>query len=142
VARNPAVVIRATVRPLAWRGAAIAAVAVLGTTWYLGMPWYVIREAIADGESTSIETGDRDRVFYRRGWSPSHVENITVRVSRDERAVVRLPLPERRAYDLVLRLDPVTPTAPETVDVLFNRHLVGRFRLSWNPERVGSYRSS
>ncbi len=140
VARNPAVVIRATVRPLAWRGAAIAAVAVLGTTWYLGMPWYVIREAIAHGESTSIETGDRDRVFYRRGWSPSHVENITVRVSRDERAVVRLPLPERRAYDLVLRLDPVTPTAPETVDVLFNRHLVGRFRLSWNPERVGSYR--
>ena len=29
---------------------------------------------------------------------------------------------------------------PENVDVLFNRHLVGRLRLSWNPERVGSYR--
>ena len=56
------------------------------------------------------------------------------------RAVVRLPLPQRRAYDMVLRIDPVTPTAPEQVDVLFNRHLVGRLRLSWNPERVGSYR--
>jgi hypothetical protein len=34
----------------------------------------------------------------------------------------------------------VTPTSPEHVDVLFNRHLIGRLRLSWNPERVGSYR--
>ena len=98
------------------------------------------REAIAHGESTSIETGDRDRVFYRSGWSAPHLENITVRVSRDRRGVVRLPLPQRRAYDIVLRIDPVTPTAPEQVDVLFNRHLVGRLRLSWNPERVGSYR--
>jgi hypothetical protein len=49
-------------------------------------------------------------------------------------------LPERRAYDIVLRLDPVTPASPENVDVLFNRHLVGRLRLTWNPERVGSYR--
>ena len=56
------------------------------------------------------------------------------------RATIRIPLPERRGYDLVLRLDPVTPTAPEAVDVLFNRHLIGRLRLSWNPERVGSYR--
>ena len=40
----------------------------------------------------------------------------------------------------MLRLDPVTPASPEHVDVLFNRHLVGRLRLSWNPERVGSYR--
>ena len=79
-------------------------------------------------------------IFYRSGWSAPHVENITVRVSRSERAVVRLPLPERRAYDIVLRIDPVTPTSPEEVDVLFNRHLVGRLRLAWNPERVGSYR--
>ena len=140
IARHPAVVTRATFLALMWRTAAIAAVALLGATWYLGLPWYVTREAIAHGESTSIETGDRDRIFYRRGWSPPHLENITVRVSRDLRAVVRLPLPERRAYDMVLRIDPVTPTAPEQVDVLFNRHLVGRLRLTWNPERVGSYR--
>ena len=107
---------------------------------YLGLPWYVTREAIAHGESTSIETGERDRVFYRSGWSAPHFESITVRVSRGERAVVRLPLPEQRAYDIVLRIDPVAPTTPEEVDVLFNRHLVGRLQLSWNPERVGSYR--
>lgn len=79
-------------------------------------------------------------MFYRSGWSAPHADNITVRVSRDERAVVRLPLPEKRAYDIVLRIDPVTPTSPERVDVLFNRRLVGRLRLSWDPERVGSYR--
>jgi hypothetical protein len=130
----------AAMKPYLWRLAIVAAVAGLGTAWYLGLPWYVTREAIAHGESTSIETGGRDRIFYRSGWSAPHVENITVRVSRSERAVVRLPLPVRRAYELVLRIDPVTPASPEDVDVLFNRHLVGRLRLAWNPERVGSYR--
>ena len=130
----------AAMKPYLWRLAIVAAVAGLGTAWYLGLPWYVTREAIAHGESTSIETGGRDRIFYRSGWSAPHVENITVRVSRSERAVVRLPLPVRRAYELVLRIDPVTPASPEEVDVLFNRHLVGRLRLAWNPERVGSYR--
>jgi hypothetical protein len=130
----------AAMKPYLWRLAIVGAVAGLGTAWYLGLPWYVTREAIAHGESTSIETGGRDRIFYRSGWSAPHVENITVRVSRSERAVVRLPLPVRRAYELVLRIDPVTPASPEDVDVLFNRHLVGRLRLAWNPERVGSYR--
>ena len=140
VTHNQMLLRPAAVRLYLWRLAIIAAVAGLGTAWYLGLPWYVTREAIARGESTSIETGGRDHIFYRGGWSPPHDENITVRVSRSERAVVRLPLPEKRGYDLVLRIDPVTPTSPEEVDVLFNRHLIGRLRLTWNPERVGSYR--
>jgi 4-amino-4-deoxy-L-arabinose transferase-like glycosyltransferase len=123
-----------------WRAATVAGVVALGSAWYYGFPWLVAREAIAHGESTSLETGVRDRVFYRSGWSRPHVENITVRISRADRSVVHLPLPQRRAYDIVLRLDPVTPTSPEFVDVLFNRHLVGRLRLSWTPDRVGSYR--
>ncbi len=140
VASNPAVLRLGTVVPIAWRIAAVTAVAALGVAMYLGLPWYVTREAIAHGESTSIETGARDRVFYRSGWSAPHFESITVRVSRGERAVVRLPLPEKRAYDIVLRIDPVGPATPGQVDVLFNRHLVGRLTLSMNPERVGSYR--
>jgi len=117
-----------------------ATVAAIGVAIYFVLPWYVIRESIVRGESTSIETGERDRVFFRSGWSPLHVDNIPFRVSRTERAVVRLPLPQKRAYDIALRIDPITPTSPEQVDVLFNRTLVGRFRLSLNPERVGSYR--
>ena len=131
---------RALLVPLARRVAIVAVLATLGGAWYLGFPWLVTREAIAHGESTSIETGVRDRVFYRSGWSPPHVENITIRVNRGDRSVIRLPLPERRAYDIVLRMDPVTPTSPESVDVLFNRHLVARLRLTWTPDRVGSYR--
>jgi hypothetical protein len=125
---------------IAWRTAAVAIAAALGGLWYVGMPWYVVREAIAHGDSTSVETGGRDRVFYRSGWSPPHAQNITVRVSLADRAVIRLPLPERRAYDLILRLDPIAPGSPEHVDVLFNRRLVGRFPLTTDPERVGSYR--
>ena len=137
---NHTVLGRAAVASIAWRVAAVTAGAALGVAMYLGLPWYVTREGIANGESTSIETGDRDRVFYRSGWSAPHFESITVRVSRDERAVVRLPLPQKRAYDLVLRIDPVGPATPAQVDVLFNRALVGRLHLSLNPERVGSYR--
>jgi hypothetical protein len=141
IARNSTTILRpSTVLRFAWRFAALAAVVALGLTWYLVLPWYVVRESIAHGESTSIETGSRDRVFYRNGWSAPHVENITVRVSRNERAFVRLPLPAKRAYQLVIRIDPVTPTIPERVDVVFNRHVVGRLVLAWNPERVGSYR--
>ena len=44
------------------------------------------------------------------------------------------------AYDLVLRLDPIAANSPEQVDVLFNRHLVGRLTPTTDPERVGSYR--
>jgi hypothetical protein len=40
----------------------------------------------------------------------------------------------------VLRFDPADPAAQERVSVLFNGHLVGVPRLSWDPERVGSYR--
>ena len=132
--------VRTHARSLTWRVAAVATAAAIGALTYAELPWYVIRESIAHGDATSVETGERDRIFFRNGWSAPHFENITVRVSRAERAVVRLPLPERRAYDLVLRLDPITPSSPESVDVLFNRHLVGRFQLGWNPERVGSYR--
>jgi hypothetical protein len=122
----------------AGRVAVVAALAALIAAWYVAMPWYVIREAVAHGESTSIETGTRDRIFYRRGWSPPHVQNITVRVSDEQRGVIRLPLPEKRAYDLVLRFDPAV--AGDVVNILFNRHLVGRLQTTLNPGRVGSYR--
>jgi 4-amino-4-deoxy-L-arabinose transferase-like glycosyltransferase len=138
--RDPSAIFnRSELRRLAWRGAIVVLIAALWTTWYFVLPWYVTRESIGRGDSTSIETGARDRIFYRTGWSIPHLENITVRVSRLERAVIRLPLPAKRTYDLVLRIDPILPGAPEEVHVLFNRHYVGRLQLSSNPERVGSY---
>jgi hypothetical protein len=131
---------RTSVVPLAVRAGVVAAAASVGVMAYFVLPWFVTREAIADGASTSVDTGERDLVFYRSGWSPAHKEGITVRISRGERSVVRIPLPEKRHYEIVLRIDPIDPARPEPVNVLFNRHLVGVLRLSWNPERVGSYR--
>ena len=120
VATDPAI-LRSRALGIAWRAALAASVAAVGVATYFVLPWYVIRESLVRGESTSIETGERDRVFYRSGWSPLHVDNIPFRVSRTERAVVRLPLPQKRAYDIALRIDPITPTSPEQFDVLFNR---------------------
>jgi hypothetical protein len=139
--QNRGAVPRATLVLAGWRVAAVVLAAALGVAAYLLLPWYVIREAIANNESTSVETGVRDRVFYRTGWSRPHAEGlVTVRVSRTERPVVRIPLSAKRDYDIVLRIDPAVPGTQNRVSVLFNRHLVGAIPLGWNPERVGTYR--
>jgi 4-amino-4-deoxy-L-arabinose transferase-like glycosyltransferase len=133
-------VVRSTVIRIGLRAGAVAIVAVVGVAIYFVLPWYVIREAIARSESTSVETGDRDRAFYRSGWSRPHFDGVTVRVSQAERPVVRIPLPAKRAYDIVLRIDPVAPGTQERASVLFNRHLLGSVHFGWDPARVGSYR--
>ncbi len=130
-------------RKLAWRAAALAAVASAFSALYVGMPWLVKREAIASGEAVNVETGTRDRVFFRRGWSPPHADGaVTVRDSLTGRAAIHFPLPQKRAYEIALRVDPVAPDVQDRVTVLFNRQLLGRLRLSWSPDRVGTYRLS
>jgi hypothetical protein len=47
-----------------------------------------------------------------------------------------------KPYEVVLRFDPVAPDIQQRVTVLFNRQLLGTLKLSWNPERMGSYRLS
>ena len=131
---------RAGLRALTLRASAALAAFLAGVVVYLGLPWFVTREAIVKGEATSLETGARDLVFYRSGWFPPRQDGVTVRISRGPRSLVRLPLPQKRACDIVLRLDPVTAAAPSVVHVLFNGHLVGVFRLGSDPQRVGSYR--
>jgi 4-amino-4-deoxy-L-arabinose transferase-like glycosyltransferase len=140
VVRDPARASRSTVVPIARRAAAVLAIAALAGVGYLALPWFVTREAIVNGDSVSVGTGARDLVFYRSGWSPPHNDGITVRVSRGERSSVHFPLPAKRAYEIVLRLDPVAPSSQDRVTVLFNRKLAGLIHLKWSPERVGSYR--
>jgi hypothetical protein len=118
----------------------VAVVTAAGCAAYVALPWLVVREAIAQGHETSIETGPRDLAFYRRTWSPAHTEGVTFRVSQAERAVVHIPLVGGRSYELVLRIDPVVPSLQQRLSVLFNRQFVARFPLTWNPERVGAYR--
>jgi hypothetical protein len=132
---------RAAVRPIALRAAAVAVAAAAALMLYTALPWFTAREAIANGEAVTLEAGDRGRIFYRRGWSKPHAEGLaTVRVSRNARASVHLPLPTKRAYEVVLRVDPVAPERQDRVEVLFNQQLVGRIRLTWDPQRVGTHR--
>ena len=126
---------------VALRTAAIATVSALALAVYTALPWFSAREAIAGGEAVTIEANQRGRVFYRTGWSQAHAEGLAnVRVSRDARASVHFPLPKKRPYVVVLRVDPIAPDRQDRVDVLFNQQLVGRLRLTWDPQRVGTHR--
>ena len=126
-----------------WRIAAAGALAAIAVLVYAALPWYVAREAIARGEAVNIETGTRDTVFYRRGWSALRQDGaVTTRVSQKPQTALHFPLPAVKPYEIVLRFDPVAPDVQQRVTVLFNRQLLGTLKLSWDPDRIGSYRVS
>jgi 4-amino-4-deoxy-L-arabinose transferase-like glycosyltransferase len=131
--------------PVPPRAAAIrigVVVLVGGVAWavYTALPWFVVRESITRREDVSIETGPRDRVFFAAGWSAPHDDGVPVRISVGERATVRFPLPARRDYEVVVRLDPVVPDTLRRLTVLLNRQLVGAVYLRADPSRMGAYR--
>jgi hypothetical protein len=137
-------------RPSGWRRAAAmtaayAAVVCLAAGAaafvYDRLPWYVVREAIARRDSVSVGGGGRDDAFFGDGWSDEHTEGLaTVRVSREPKAMVYFPLPDRIPCDLVLRLDPASAPARQSLTVLFNSQVVLRTALAADPLRVGAYR--
>ena len=129
--------------PFAWRpvvrvGAVVAGVG-LACGMYFVLPWFVVREAIASGNDISVQTGTRDRVFFGAGWSAPYKDGLTFRVSEAERSVIRIPLPTRRTYQVVLRLDPVAPERQRRAIVLLNRQLLANLQLTSNLDRVGTY---
>jgi 4-amino-4-deoxy-L-arabinose transferase-like glycosyltransferase len=120
--------------------AAVLGAAVLARSAYMRLPYYVQREALTRGEPVTIAAGDRDEIFYTKQWLPPTTEGtVTARVVVGERAVIELPLPERRSYRLTIRMDGVTPETPRTVAVLLNGRLLRRLGLDWDPDRVGTY---
>jgi hypothetical protein len=126
-------------RTLLARGAAGVAIVALVYGGYVVLPWFVVREAIATNNDVSIQTGGRDVTFFGSGWSEPYMDGLTFRLSHAERATIRVPLPSRRLYHVVLRLDPVAPERQHRAVVLLNRQLLAILPLTWNPERVGAY---
>jgi hypothetical protein len=123
-----------------WQKAAAGmAIVAFAYVAYMVLPWFVVREAIATGNDVSVQTGARDETFFGSGWSKPYVDGLTFRVSEAERSVIRIPLPSRRLYHIVLRLDPVAPDRQHKAVVLLNRQLLAILPLTWNPERVGTY---
>lgn len=127
-------------RAVVVRIAVLLVLAMGGGALYYALPWLVVREALRLNEDVSIETGPRDRLFFPAGWTRPHPDGVMVRVSTGSPAVVRLPLPARRDYDVVLRLDPLDPGRQARAAVLFNRHLIASVALGLDPARMGSYR--
>ena len=121
------------------RAVAIVAVTAVVIAAYVALPWFVVRETIAARSDVSVLTGERDATFFGAGWSEPYADGLTFRVSRADRAVVRLPLPERRPYKIVLRLDPVAPERQHRAVVLLNRQMLATLILTSSPDRVGSY---
>lgn len=120
-----------------WVGAAVVVAGLIVA--YRELPWFVVRERIAAGTDVSVETGSRDSVFFCDGWSAPYADGPTFRLSIAERSVIQIPLPSRRSYQVVLRLDPVAPDRQHRAVVLMNRQLLATLLLTWNPDRVGSY---
>jgi 4-amino-4-deoxy-L-arabinose transferase-like glycosyltransferase len=105
-------------------------------------PYLIAREGLLAGESTSVEAGDRDAVFFSGPWTGLvHAGAVVSRFALDPRATIFVPLPERRSYHLVLRIDPMpkADAPPLPVRVLVNGREVATFGLTWNAERIGAY---
>ncbi len=137
----------ATLRAVAWRREALRAGGVLavvgaGMAGRFWAPYLTVREGLLLGESSSVAVGQADEVFYTESWSaPVQTGAVTARLATAERAEIRVPLPERRAYRLVMRLDPL-PFAdgrPQRVRVFLDGRQVGAFELVPSVERMGSY---
>jgi hypothetical protein len=129
---------RRALRPL---GAGLAII-LLAAAWTWGMPYAIVRESIARGEAAIIRAGGRDRMFLADGWSDLVVTgNVTARFATKPSATIRVPLPERRLYKVLMRIDPLYyPGAlPQRVQVDLNGKPFTVLSLAWNPERVGEY---
>jgi hypothetical protein len=141
IARQPSGSIRwrRAVMPVA----ATTGLAAAGLLWWWGMPYLVAKETLAQGRPLRISVGDRDRIFLGGDWTAiAPTRNVVSRLSTSRRSTIRFPLPERRDYDLVLRIDPLPLRDGAPADrarVAFNGHSLGSLSLQWDATRVGSY---
>jgi hypothetical protein len=120
-------------------GVSVVCLALLEDHW---IPYLVAHESLRTGASTSVAAGPDDQVFFTDGWSDLVRGGMVVaRLATKEIATIQIPLPERRPYRLVIRMDPVVPdtTPPQRVHVFLGGQGLGVFTLGWNPERVGAY---
>jgi hypothetical protein len=141
IALTPRLADRQAWPSLARRSIAIAVGSAAAAAIYIALPWFVVREALSLNESVSVAAGDRDRVFFRAGWSPPHSEGtLTTRTSGASRAAVHFPLPANDDYDVVLRVDPVDAAPVSSAMVLYNGQIAGGFGFVTTPERIGAYR--
>jgi hypothetical protein len=129
--------------PVLIRASTAVVMAAGGVWWGYISPALVARELLRDGESTSVSAGPADRIFFRDGWSELSTAGAVVsRFAIVQQPVLYIPLPERRPYRLVLRMDPVQVgegVVPQVVRVALDDRPLGEITLTFDPNRVGSH---
>jgi hypothetical protein len=125
-------------RPYAVAGIVVlVAVAMFCVRWW---PWLEFREALSAREAATIEFGERDTPFLSGGWSPPlRSGDRRVRYATAIRSTVRVPLPERRAYRLRLRLDPFELERRQRITVFVNAAPIGTILAGETAETDGAY---
>ena len=106
------------------------------------LPYWRMREDLRAGDPVAVMAGERDRVFFRRGWyRPTRNGAIVARFSRGETAAVHVPMLTATDHRLVVRLNPFWHEgAPEQRVVLrLNGYTIGSIVPTWSPGRMGSY---
>jgi len=129
-------------RRIARQAAVIAAT--LAGAWGVayGVPYLVTRDTLLRGEATYLSAGRRDRFVFGDGWSGLVTTgNVVARFATQRRVSLYLPLPERRPYHIILRMDPLhfEGAAEQRIRITTGGATLGQFVLAWNPEKVGSY---
>lgn len=126
------------------QAAAFALIVALGWVLYVTLPYLVIHEALAAGDTVSVGVSNRDLLFFDSKWSDrSGSGNVVVRVAVADRVSIRLPLPRQTEHLLTLRMDPpqiADPAYQPKVTVFLDGHTIGHVRFDFDPQRVGAYR--
>jgi hypothetical protein len=129
----------------AWIGAAAAAAV---AAWYVAsrvLPVAVAKETLAAGEPAIIMALERDRPFFSDDWKAGPPGGIPTRVAAGARGVIRLPLPEATAYEILVRVDGLfdeadTGTADARIQMLLNGRLLARCDPGTTSGRFGTCR--
>jgi hypothetical protein len=106
-------------------------------------PPIVFREMLANGDEVTIAAGSRDTRFFAEGWPRlQHSPPVVTRVARGTRATIRIPLPDARDYDALVRVDPSTEPLrpgeiPAPIQLLLNGRLIGVCHSGSAPARMG-----
>jgi 4-amino-4-deoxy-L-arabinose transferase-like glycosyltransferase len=126
------------------QAAAVALIVALGWGLYVTLPYFVIHEALAAGDTVSVGVSNRDLLFFGDRWSErSGSGNVVVRVAVADRVSIRLPLPRPTEHLLTLRMDPpqlADPAYQPKITVFLDGHTIGHVRFEFDPQRVGAYR--
>lgn len=133
----------AGLRALASRRTAVWLCVALAALWFAiqGLYYLSTREALAAGSPATIAAGLRDEMLFGDGWSePIDTGNFSVRRTSPPGGRLEVPLLGNRAHEILLRMEPGAPGAPNpVVRVVLNETVLGVVRLTHDSEVMGTY---